>query len=93
LRRWSKRHQQSEDWPDTGFLATYVATGAVLAVRAFVISVVSAPMIFDRGGSARRALMTSIKVVARNPRPMALWTALIATLAVIGLATLMAGLV
>jgi uncharacterized membrane protein len=81
------------DWPHAGFLVTYVATGAVLAVLAFTISAISAPMIFDRGGSTAHAIMTSVKVVAKNPLPMALWAALIAALTLLGFATLMAGLV
>ncbi len=81
------------DWPHAGFLVTYVATGAVLAVLAFTISAISAPMIFDRGGSTARAIMTSVKVVAKNPLPMALWAALIAGLTLLGFATFMAGLV
>lgn len=81
------------DWPDTGFVFTYIASGAILAVLAFVLSVISAPMIFDRGGSTRHAIMTSVRVVARNPLAMILWAALIAALAITGFATFMAGLV
>ena len=81
------------DWPHTGFLMTYVATGAILAVIAFTVSAISAPMIFDRGGKTAHAIMTSVKVVARNPLSMTLWAALIAALTLLGFATFMAGLV
>jgi uncharacterized membrane protein len=81
------------DCPHTGFAVTYIATGAILATLAFVLSAISAPMIFDRGGSTRHAVMTSIKAVALNPLPMAVWAALIAALTMIGFATFMAGLV
>lgn len=81
------------EWPHQEFFMTYMATGAVLALVAFVISAVSAPMIFDRGGSTRLAIMVSIKAVARNPLAMAVWAALIVALTAIGFATFMAGLV
>ncbi len=81
------------DWPYSGFAVTYIATGAILAVLAFILSAISAPMIFDRGDSTRHAVMTSIKAVALNPLPMAVWAALIAGLTMIGFATFMAGLV
>jgi len=81
------------DWPHTNFLVTYIVTGAILAALAFAISAISAPMIFDRGGSTWHAIMTSVKVVAGNPLPMILWAGLIATLTLIGFATFMTGLV
>ena len=81
------------DWQQTGFFFTYVAAGGVLAVLAFVISAVSSPMIFDRGGSTWHAIMTSIRAVARNPLAMAIWAALIASLTIAGFATFMVGLV
>ena len=76
-----------------GFFMVYLATGAVLAVVAFVISAVSAPMIFDRGGSTQKAIMTSFKVVTANPFTMLLWAGMIAAMTIVGFATLMAGLV
>jgi len=81
------------DWQYPGFFVTYVTTGAVFAVIAFVISAVSAPMIFDRGGSTRHAIMVSVKAVAANPLPMAVWAILIVGLTAVGFATFMAGLV
>lgn len=81
------------DWQQTEFFYTYIASGAVLAAIAFVISAVSAPLLFDRGGSTWRAIRTSIKAVAANPVAMVLWAILIVVLTLIGFATLMAGLV
>lgn len=81
------------EWQQNDFLFTYVASGAVLAVIAFVVSVVAAPMLFDRGGSTVHAIQTSIKATAANPLAMMFWAALIAALTLIGFATLMAGLV
>jgi uncharacterized membrane protein len=81
------------EWSNPGFLLVYLATGAILAVLAFMASAVSAPMIFDRGGSTWAAILTSIKAVALNLIPMALWAALIAALTLFGFATFMAGLI
>lgn len=81
------------EWRNPGFLLIYLATGAILAILAFMISAVSAPMIFDRGGSIWAAILTSVKVVVTNPLTMALWALIIAVLTLLGFATFMAGLV
>lgn len=81
------------DWQDSGFFMRYVASGAILAVIAFAIAAVSAPMLFDRGGSTRHAINISVKAVARNPLAMAIWAAIIVVLTAIGFATFMAGLI
>lgn len=81
------------DWPLQQFFYVYIGIGAVLAVIAFLVSVVSAPMLFDRGGSTRHAILTSIRVVAANPAAMLVWAILIVTLTIIGFATFMAGLI
>ena len=67
--------------------------GAIVAMLALLISAGSAPMIFDRGGSTRAAIITSMKAVAMHPRAMALWAALIVTLTMFGFATWMAGMI
>ena len=51
---------------------TYLTTGAILALLAFVISAVSAPMIFDRAAGMGTAILTSMKAVAINPAAMAI---------------------
>ena len=81
------------EWRNPDFFVIYLATGAIFAVLAFMISAVSAPMIFDRGTSTWAAIMTSVKAVATNPHTMALWATLIVALTIFGFATLMAGLV
>jgi uncharacterized membrane protein len=80
------------DWHDAGFFVTYLATGGILALIAFVLSAVSAPMIFDRATSTGTAILTSIKAVAVNPAAMLIWAMLIAVLTAIGFATLLFGL-
>lgn len=86
-------YQTIVDWQGSGFFMRYVASGAILAVIAFAIAAVSAPMLFDRGGSTRHAINISVKAVARNPLAMAVWAALIVVLTAIGFATFMAGLI
>jgi uncharacterized membrane protein len=81
------------DWNYPGFFVTYMATGAVLALVAFVLSVVSAPMIFDRAADTSTAILTSVKAVGANPAAMAVWAILIAMLTALGFATYLLGLV
>ena len=86
-------YQTILDWNYYEFLVTYLSTGAVFAVVAFLVSVVSAPMIFDRAANTRTAILTSIKAAGTNPSAMIVWAALIAGLTAIGFATLLSGLV
>jgi uncharacterized membrane protein len=81
------------DWNYPGFFLTYLATGAIFALLAFMLSVVSAPMIFDRAVDTNRAILTSIKAVGANPAAMAVWAAVIAALTAIGFASFLIGLV
>lgn len=81
------------DWDNYGFLATYLATGAVFAVVAFALAAVSAPMIFDRATPTEAAIAASIRTVAANPAAMLVWAVLIAVLTAIGFATFLLGLV
>jgi len=86
-------YQTILDWNYYEFLVTYLSTGAVFAVVAFLVSVVSAPMIFDGAANTRTAILTSIKAAGTNPSAMIVWAALIAGLTAIGFATLLSGLV
>jgi uncharacterized membrane protein len=81
------------DWDDYGFLVNYLATGAVFALAAFVVSAVAAPTIFERAADTRTAILTSVKAVAANPAAMLVWAALIVVLTAIGFATFLVGLV
>lgn len=80
------------DWNYAGFFVTYLTTGAILALIAFAVSAVSAPMIFDRATGTGTAVLTSFKAVAVNPAAMAVWAALIALLTATGFATFLFGL-
>lgn len=74
-------------------LEFYVASGAVLALLVFVLSVVTVPLIIDRGARASQAMRISARVVARNPLAMLLWAALLVGFTAAGFATLLFGLI
>jgi len=80
------------DWSNGLFFVTYMTTGAILALIAFVLAAISAPMIFDSAANTSTAVLTSIKAVAVNPAAMAVWAMLIALLTAIGFATFLLGL-
>ena len=81
------------DWDYAGFFVTYMSTGALVALLAFVLSALSAPMLLDRRLDTKTAVLTSVKAVCVNPAAMAVWAASIAVLTAIGFATLLVGLV
>jgi uncharacterized membrane protein len=66
--------------------------GFLFAVLVLTISVVSFPMLLDRDVGAAVALLTSIRVVATNPRTMAMWGLIVATLLLAGSLPLFLGL-
>jgi uncharacterized membrane protein len=85
-------YQTIIDWDYYEFFVTYMSTGVVFAVAAFIVSAVSAPMIFDRAADTSTAILTSFKAICANPSAMIVWAALIAGLTAIGFATLLFGL-
>lgn len=68
------------------------AVGAVLAVVVFAIMVVSLPMVFDRQVDFVTAMITSVKSVIANPRPMLLWCVIIGVLLGLSLLSMFLGL-
>lgn len=66
--------------------------GAVLAVIVFSIMVISLPMVFDRDVDFVTAMITSVKSVLANPRPMLLWCAIIGVFTALSLASVFVGL-
>ena len=56
------------------------AAGAVLAFIVFSLTVVSLPLLFDQHVDFVTAMITSVKVVLKNPKPMMLWAAIIGVL-------------
>jgi uncharacterized membrane protein len=81
------------DWRYAGFVISYVGTGGVLAVVAFVVAAVSAPAIFDRRLDTATAVFTSIKAVGENPLAMGVWAVLIVLGVAVGVGTFLIGLV
>ncbi len=69
------------------------AIGFVFAAAAFVISVVSFPLLLDRPVGVGEAVSASIATVRRNPFTMAVWAAIIAGGLMAGSALLFVGLV
>jgi uncharacterized membrane protein len=80
-------------WGNIEFVLVYFAAGSVFATLVFAVSVVSVPMMLDRGNDAVSAAILSVQVLARNPGTMAVWAGLIVLLTGIGLATALVGLV
>jgi uncharacterized membrane protein len=58
--------------------------GFLFALVALCISVVSFPLMLDRHAGAGDAMVTSLRAVARNPVPMAVWGLIVAALLVAG---------
>ena len=58
--------------------------GFLFALVALCISVVSFPLMLDRHAGAGDAMVTSLRAVARNPVPMAIWGLIVAALLVAG---------
>ncbi len=79
--------------PSGGLFELWLALGSLLAAPIFASSVVAMPLLLDRRASLRLAVLTSWQTVVANPLPMALWAALIMALTVLGLGTLLLGLV
>src|SRR6266853_5781308 len=67
--------------------------GFLFAVVVLMISVVSFPLLLDRNVGAGVAILTSVRVVLRNPVTMAVWGLIIAGLLLIGSLPLFIGLV
>ncbi|MCB2106853.1 MAG: DUF2189 domain-containing protein [Rhodobacteraceae bacterium] len=65
--------------------------GLGFALAAMSISVVSFPMLLDRNCSVARAVHTSVRVVAKNPVPMAAWGLVVAASLFVGALPLFVG--
>src|SRR5690606_33589335 len=72
---------------------TWLLLGGLLVVPVFGSSVVTIPLLMDRNVGVLQAVMTSWRTVMANPGLMALWSLLIMSLTLLGLATCMVGLV
>jgi uncharacterized membrane protein len=70
-----------------------VGVGFLFAVFVLAISVVSVPMLLDRDAGLGIAIQTSLRAVAANPGPMAVWGFAVAAGLVIGSIPLFIGLI
>ncbi len=71
----------------------WLVLGAVLAAPMFASSVVAIPLLLDRRVSVLAAVFTSWRTVMEHPLPMALWAALLLGLTLLGMATLLVGMI
>ncbi|WP_395672761.1 DUF2189 domain-containing protein [Phenylobacterium sp.] len=70
-----------------------IAVGFVFALVALAVSIVSFPLLLDRGVDLDVAIRTSLKVVAENPATMALWGLIVAGMLVLGALPALLGLI
>jgi uncharacterized membrane protein len=77
----------------TPLFEVWLAMGALLAAPVYASSVVAMPLMMDRPVGVLAAVLTSWRVVQAHPLPMALWAALLMGLTVLGMATMLLGLV
>ncbi len=74
------------------FLVIYFGVGAGFALLVFAVSVVSIPLMMDRGTDTVTAMIASFLALVRNFPAMLIWAALISMMLFAGLATLYLGL-
>ena len=79
----------SEGWK---LIVLGCSAGFLFAVAALCLSVVSFPIMLDRHASVAEAVTTSLRVVAKNPLPIAAWGLIVAGLLVVGSLPLFLGL-
>jgi uncharacterized membrane protein len=68
------------------------AVGFVFAVLVLTLTVVSFPLLLDRGGGVRMAVRTSVRAVLANPVTMAVWGLIVAVALFIGCLPIFIGL-
>ena len=71
----------------------WLTLGGLLAAPIFASSVIAMPLLLDRRVDVLQAVLTSWQAVLTNPVALAFWAALIMVLTVLGLGTLLLGLV
>jgi len=71
----------------------WLTMGGLLAAPIFASSVIAMPLLLDRRVNVLQAVLTSWQAVLTNPVPMALWAGLIMSLTLLGLGTLLLGLI
>lgn len=85
--------QQIASPDNLDFLFAYVAVGLGFALLVFAVSVVSIPLMMDRGQDAVTAMLASFLCLVQNFPAMILWAALIVCATAAGFATFYFGLI
>ncbi len=82
-------------WTQAGWtlIAAGIGVGLLFAMAAFVIGVISFPLLLDRDVGMWRAVQTSVRAVAANPGVMALWGLTVAGALVLGSIPALVGLI
>jgi uncharacterized membrane protein len=78
---------------DSHLFEAWLALGGVMAAPVYASSVVAIPLLLERRIGVLGAVLTSWRAVLLNPGPLALWGALLIALTLIGMSTLLIGLV
>jgi uncharacterized membrane protein len=77
-----------------GFLfELWLALGGVLAAPIFASTAIAMPLLLDRRVTLMQAVLASWRAVLANPVPMAFWAALIMGFTLLGLASVLLGLI
>jgi uncharacterized membrane protein len=71
----------------------WLALGGVMAAPIFASSVITMPLLLDQRVSLWQAVLISWGVVLKNPIPMAAWAAILLLMSLLGLGSLLLGLV
>jgi len=79
--------------PDGWLFELWLAMGGVMAAPMFASSAVAMPLLLDCRVTLMQAVLTSWRTVLANPVPMGVWAAIIMVLTLLGLGTLMLGLI
>jgi uncharacterized membrane protein len=79
--------------PNGWLFEIWLAMGGMMAAPMFASSVVAMPLLLDRRVSLMQAVLTSWQVVLANPMPMAFWAAIIMIFTMLGLGSLLLGLI
>ncbi|TLP61433.1 DUF2189 domain-containing protein [Parasedimentitalea maritima] len=75
------------------FLAVGTCTGAILSAALFSVTVIAMPMLLDRETNFVSAMLTSIRVVTKNPTVMLSWAAIISVTMLLSLVPAFLGLI
>ena len=71
----------------------WLALGSLMAAPVFASSVVAMPLLLDRRATLLQAVLTGWQAVITNPLPMAFWAAIILGFTLLGLGSLLLGLI